>query len=173
MGMLRMFIAISIDKRTKDALRTIQNRLRSYAVKGNFSLIDNFHVTLAFLGQIEAKRAGQALWAIRETEVAPMMLTFDRAGRFRRENGDVWWIGIRKNAGLSALQKNLAENLAQAGFQLEKRPFKPHLTLGRQIVAKISPEDMDVQPINMEVQGIHLMVSQRINNVLTYSEITQ
>ena len=43
----------------------------------------------------------------------------------------VIWIGIQAPAGLEALQHGIEAAAATLGYPGEKRPFSPHLTIGR------------------------------------------
>ena len=59
--------------------------------------------------------------------------------------------------------------LERTSFPVEKRPFKPHLTLGRQVVLQGRPEEFP--PVKMEVDRISLMKSERLAGTLTYTEV--
>ncbi|HBS93496.1 MAG TPA: hypothetical protein DEA85_05705, partial [Firmicutes bacterium] len=69
----------------------------------------------------------------------------------------------------------LSESLSQKGFVLERRPYKPHLTLGRELVLKeeINPREFQktIEPMRLEVAKISLMQSERIAGRLKYTEI--
>jgi len=71
-------------------------------------------------------------------DFAPFELTFERIGRFERRGGDLWWAGIALTRDLKELQNALSRGMASVGFELDSRPFKPHVTLARQILEKIT-----------------------------------
>lgn len=50
---IRVFIAIDFDKATKSYLENIKNKLEDYCIKGRFTRIENFHMTLQFIGELE------------------------------------------------------------------------------------------------------------------------
>ena len=50
---MRLFIAINFDDSFKTGLLNIINTLKRNGIKGNFTLSDNLHLTLVFLGEIE------------------------------------------------------------------------------------------------------------------------
>ena len=93
-------------------------------------------------------------------------------GRFQRSGGDIWWMGVAENDALSALQQQVAAALTKAGFSLEKRKFRPHLTLGREVVLEPSFNaeafSKSLPPARLQVKEIVLMESRRINGVLQY-----
>lgn len=55
----------------------------------------------------------------------PFSLSFDRAGRFRREEGDVCYLSCAESPPLLAVQRRLARGLTERGFALEDRRFRP------------------------------------------------
>lgn len=105
-----------------------------------------------------------------------LTLQFDRSGHFpKAHGGDIWWIGLKNNNKLNRLQRRLSRELASVGFELEKRRFKPHLTLARQVRLRpeISTNDfkLEIKPFSADIGKISLMSSDRIDGVLTYCEI--
>ena len=48
---MRLFIAINLYDNFKSALTSMQDDLRSQHVGGNYSPIENLHITLAFIGE--------------------------------------------------------------------------------------------------------------------------
>ena len=48
---MRLFIAIRLDRHIRDGLESIQLYLRDNGIKGNFTKIENLHLTLAFIGE--------------------------------------------------------------------------------------------------------------------------
>ena len=56
---MRLFIAINLNKETKNKLLALYDELRNSSVRGKFSLPENLHVTLAFLGECDYKQADE------------------------------------------------------------------------------------------------------------------
>ena len=48
---MRLFIAINLSDDMKDALRAAQNTMRRAGVRGNYTPVENMHLTLAFIGE--------------------------------------------------------------------------------------------------------------------------
>jgi 2'-5' RNA ligase len=172
---MRLFYAVNFEPAVIKRLVDIQDALRAQVVRGSFTLEDNLHLTLAFIGEVPEDRSGP-LRRIAETfQMAPFELRLNGLGRFRREGGDILWLGIAENRSLVSIYNKLSEQIAGAGFKLEKRTFTPHLTLARQ--ARLRPEfDLSaysrrLEPIDTEVKKVSLMKSERLNGRLTYTEI--
>ncbi|MFR1803136.1 MAG: RNA 2',3'-cyclic phosphodiesterase, partial [Faecalispora jeddahensis] len=101
---MRLFLAVNFDDATKHRIQAVQQRLYE-AAQGEFSRLENLHLTLAFLGEVPAQRAATVRRAMDRTGVVPLNLTFDQIGFFRRDGGDIWWIGLAENPALLRLQQ--------------------------------------------------------------------
>ena len=170
---MRLFIAVNFQDEIKDSLCDCIDRLKKVSVQGNFTRRENLHLTLAFLG--ETDRVPSARRAMDAAQGQPFELSFGDFGRFYRRGGDIYWIGVKPNSALTALQKSLCAELRREGFSLEAREFKPHLTLGREV---LPAPDFDreafrraIPSMHMMVEKISLMKSERLNGRLTYTEI--
>jgi len=132
---IRSFIAVVLPPSIVDYINNIKETLYPYRFKIRWVKPENIHLTFKFLGDINAadiEAAGAAMdRAVEET--APITLSVKGAGVFPGiKRPRVVWLGMGGQVPLLiALQKVLDENLAAAGFEKEKRPFKAHLTLGR------------------------------------------
>ncbi len=167
---MRLFLAINFDPQTKERILVVQRRLKELG-RGSFSHPDNLHLTLAFLGEVAPGRVSAIREAMDGLTVPAMRLTFSHAGRFRREGGDIWWLGLEPNQPLARLQKELSGSLRGKGFALENRPFSPHITLARQVTLQqnIDPDSLLEAPFTAKADTVSLMLSERIGSRLTYT----
>lgn len=167
---MRLFIAINFDDSTKGKIIEVQNRLRALG-KGRFSVPENLHLTLAFLGEISEDRIGDIKAAMDRVDVPVQTLVFERVGCFRRDS-ELWWIGLKKTPALMRLQQELSDALTDAGFRLEKRSFKPHITLAREMhIGQADPKKLLLRAFDTKVNAMSLMLSHRPNGKLTYTEL--
>ena len=68
------------------------------------------------------------------------------------------------------MHRALTGELGWAGFPLEKRPFRPHLTLARQVDPALPlAELLPAGPFSTRVEEMHLMRSERLGGRLTYT----
>ncbi len=172
---MRLFIAINFSEPTRRALLAARERLRSLTGgRGGFTQDTNLHLTLAFLGEVEPERAALAAEAMRAAQGRALTLVIDRAGRFAREGGDIWWAGASSAPALSAYQRRLARELARRGFELEKRRFNPHVTLARR-VPDVLPPDVRLleRPIIERVGAASLMRSELGRGAPKYTELAR
>lgn len=167
--MMRLFIAVNFSAATKEKLLTLRDELRTRSTRGNFSLPENLHLTLVFLGECSPQQTAAAKAVLDAAPVAPFTLTIDRVGCFRRQGGDIWWAGACENKTLTALQQDVAERLTVLGFSLDNRNFSPHITLGRGVLTECKP--WPIEAFGEVVAGIELMKSERMGGKLVYTPI--
>ena len=166
---MRLFIAVSFNDDTVNGLLALRDALRSRSERGRFSPIENLHLTLAFLGECDAKQVADAKTVMAEIVFDPFGIEIERVGRFKRDFGDLWWAGVRISEPLSALHDDLVQKLVNVGFNLENRKFNPHITLGREIVTDAEP--WIVRAFGETVSSIELMKSERISGKMVYTAI--
>lgn len=136
MSLLRAFIAIEIPPEIHQAIEIktapIRAKLTSSLVRWVPS--GNVHLTLKFLGDISpasVEMLSQML-SLEVNQHRAFEMEFGELGAFpnpRRPR--VIWIGIQAPAMLEALQHGIEAASATLGYPDEKRPFSPHLTIGR------------------------------------------
>ena len=172
---MRLFFAVIFENTVKDRFLTVQNDLRKHSLRGNFTLYDNLHLTLVFIGEVTESRADILRGIAGSLTVEPFMLRFDHLGRFRRNGGDLIWIGTQKSTQLLSLHESLASQIRLAGFQVEARPYTPHLTLARGAQFNegfsLNGYSNAFKPIDVQVTRASLMQSERKNGRLTYTAL--
>jgi 2'-5' RNA ligase len=172
---LRLFFAVELPSEIREAAAAHAARLRREfpAVRANWPRPESLHLTLKFLGEVEAIRidALHHAAAAAAAGLAPFALTIEGAGTFSpRGAARILWLGVRDDSGqLSRLHFRLDKECAQAGFPRESRPFRPHLTLARlralqrvEFVAALSDKHLRLPfgPHAFQVSGFVLMRSE-------------
>ena len=168
---MRLFVAINFNDETRTKLIALRDELRRKAERGRFSAPENIHLTLVFLGECDSEQTAKAKAAMDAVTLEPLAVTIDRLGRFRRDGGDIWWAGIYESEPLLKLYHDLTDELTASGFELEKRKYSPHVTLGREVVTKVKEPPREIEPFSETVSVIELMKSERISGKLTYTAI--
>jgi 2'-5' RNA ligase len=164
---MRLFIAFNFDDEAKSKLLRTQAAMRHAAASGNFTRPENLHLTLVFLGETPQGRVGDICRVMDSAPSKPLTLQFAGTGKF----GDTWWVGIEQNPALAGLYNQLTLDLKEAGFPIEGRPFKPHLTLAREVRLPDGTEVAEAEGFSTEVRAIHLMKSERVDGRLIYTSI--
>ena len=161
---MRLFVAIRFSPAVRRALLDGVLLLRGQG-RGTFTQAENLHLTLAFLGETDRESAaGEALAAVC-AQAAPFSMTVGGLGRF----GDIWWAGVAENARLERLALEVQQALRARGFSIERRPWKPHVTLVRRW--RGPQPAVRVPDTAMTVDRISLMASRRTAGRLVYTEL--
>jgi 2'-5' RNA ligase len=169
---MRLFVALNFNDDTRARLAALSGELASRCDRGSFVPPENLHLTLAFLGECGAAQTSVAKAALDAVEFGPIDIRFDLVGRFRREGGDIWWLGVDESAPLMGLQRNLADALTASGLALDGRRFRPHVTLARRALAGPGPWSVEpFGPFGETVRRLYLMESKHIEGRLTYTAI--
>ncbi|MCL2472597.1 MAG: RNA 2',3'-cyclic phosphodiesterase, partial [Treponema sp.] len=79
---MRLFIAVNFNGDTIKKILEIQNRIRSQSQKGSFTREENFHLTLAFLGETPGEKVDTLCMIIKDIRADPFELSFTRTGCF-------------------------------------------------------------------------------------------
>jgi RNA 2',3'-cyclic 3'-phosphodiesterase len=145
MKTIRSFVAAKLDLLTVRSLSNMQLELKERCRRANIEASwvppPNMHVTVRFLGEIGEPMA----YAIKDM-LQPIASRFHSTevscrgvGAFPDlNNPTVIWAGLGEGAeDLGGLYKLVSDRLLSAGFAIEDRPFRPHITIGR---VKKAPE---------------------------------
>ena len=135
---IRSFVALKTPPGWDDRLRELQGELgNSLREVGKFRWVkpEQLHLTLRFLGHItpeqveEVKRTLSTVAA----DISPFQLSYAGLGCFPRPSAPrVLWAGIAmRDQTLPTLHEEISTTTAEIGQPLEKREFRPHLTLAR------------------------------------------
>jgi len=161
---MRLFIAINFSESIKKELIRQINSLKEQSRYGNFTRIENLHLTLAFIG--ESTRISDIKKVMDGVTQDSFNISIKGSGRF----GSLYRVGLKKESKLFDIAEYLRNELDKNGFSIDKKPFSPHITIAREIVSD-SPISLSVKETDMTVNKISLMRSDRINGKLTYTEI--
>jgi 2'-5' RNA ligase len=186
MEQVRCFIAVELTQDIKDALSQLQGQLKTGQFPVKWVNPYGIHLTLKFLGNVDAGMTGQISEAIKEAAqgASPFNLEIKELGVFpnlRRVN--VIWVGIGGEVEkLLQLQKGIESSLERLNFAPEARAFTPHLTLGRvrdqaspderqklgELIAGTKFETAHTLPVN----SVSLMRSQLTREGAIYSQLS-
>lgn len=170
---MRLFVALNFEEKIRNRLYLGAQELRRHSVQARISHKDNLHLTLAFIGETNCtEQAKEALDSIKEKAFE---LNLGGYGEFFRREGSICYVHAQGGKTLQNLATAVRDSLTSRGFEIDRKPFRAHITLARQF---IPTRDFDEEKINeligshkVLVSAISLMKSERINGRLTYTEI--
>ena len=131
-GKMRAFIALEISEQLRYEVAGLARRL-GQSVSGRFVQPGNYHVTLAFLGDVDERAIAAACDALDVAcEGAPSpQLACDGLGKFGKARDATLWLGIAQNDELARIATRVRDELASRDVAFDGKPFKPHITLAR------------------------------------------
>ncbi len=131
---LRCFIAVSLPATLRSAIGEVVGKLRGIGADIKWVSDENLHLTLKFLGETDEELVDEIRNALIDklSHYAPFYIKIGGVGYFPGgRNPRVIWVGIEDPGVLEDIYKDIENAVAKLGYPREKRPFSPHLTIGR------------------------------------------
>ena len=154
---MRLFVGIDLPTDVKQTLLVFQSELRHLGVDGFWKSLDNFHITLEFLGELEIDRVSVLTEILTEvaSEYKPFELTIGGLGAFPSlKRAHTLWTAVRGNlTELNRLKHDLHHKLKSRGFELDERQFKPHITLA----SRPKLENSDLYVVETKILGQYMV----------------
>ncbi len=157
---MRAFIALELPEGFVEDVAAMA-RVLGAAVEGRFVPRQNYHVTLAFLGDIGEAQAREAMDAMDEAcaDAAEVPLRPEGLGKFGRASDATLWMGLTPAPELTSLADRLREALRSRGVPFDDKPFLPHITLARRARLPKGPLPELAFPLPSEAACITLFKS--------------
>ena len=124
---MRAFIAIDLPDDIRNRLEDLQEDLPL----GRPVDPEQMHLTLAFLGEQPDDVIESVHHALEGIRVPAFDLQLQGLGTFGDRQPTVLWAGLRDPGPVKALHDRILPALHGAGLQLERRRFRPHVTIAR------------------------------------------
>ncbi len=126
--MPRLFVAIDPAAPVRDALARL-----CHGVPGaKWVAPEQFHLTLRFIGEVEAGLLDEIAEALGDVEAPAFRLALDGVGHFPPRGAPrVLWAGVNDGTAPGRLHDRIEARLRQLGVAPDRRGFAPHVTLAR------------------------------------------
>lgn len=134
---VRVFFALEPSPLVRDSvgrcLEEIKKRAKNHAIR--WARHENLHITLQFIGEVQREHLDRLTDSVKNSllgKTKPLtvhlgeLCLFPSAYRPR-----VVVMGVPAQEALAELAKWIGEGITHAGYEVEKRPFRAHMTLGR------------------------------------------
>ncbi len=116
-----------------------------------------FHITLVFLGEVPEDKIEALKMLAEKLAFRPCELTFNRLEHWVR-SAVLCLTAETVPEPLTELVKELKRGVRKLGFKLERRPFRPHLTLARKVRKRVAACAID--PVYWPVRELALVASE-------------
>ncbi len=160
---MRLFIAIRLSEDLQTSVTATMHSLKKAGVKGSYVPSGNLHLTLAFLGEVQDRAPVQE--ALQAVHFKPFRLSLSEMGNF----GDLLWIGLKGNQGLSGLARDIRTALDSAEISYDRAKFVPHITIVRKAAGKW--KTVPAPRGEMMVRKVSLMKSEQKDGKRVYTEV--
>lgn len=174
---LRLFLAIDLSDVEKQALHCVAYELHSQFKDGRIHPEERYHVTLHFFEEAPEGRLKDIRRAMHRAAegVKPFTIVTGGPGIFGNPENAVVWIGLSEgNEELDALHWKLEGLLTREGFLEDARPFRPHITLGREIDTTAWPTPMAevaLPSMNLQANALTLLESKIVDGRPVYEPL--
>ncbi|MEH6905473.1 RNA 2',3'-cyclic phosphodiesterase [Neobacillus drentensis] len=143
------FFAVRIPEQTKLRMQEHIEKIKERIPFSRWVHYQDLHITLAFLGSAPPDKLKQAENQVQEAlkDVQTFTLKINKLGFFGNvDSPRVFWADTEESKNLQSIRNKVFFACEEAGFQLETRPFRPHITLARKWKGE--------QPFHPELLGL-------------------
>jgi len=167
--MKRLFFALWPNNETRKQIDTFNKSIKSDNLKKVQR--DNLHITLVFLGNVDAKAEATLRQTVESISLQPFVLQFDQLNYWQKPR-ILCLATQRYDPQLSILVNALKKTAEQCDIKTEKRPYQPHITLARKARTMIKIETPCIEwqaqsfclvESRSTVNGVHYQVLQNWN----------
>lgn len=145
----KLFVAVDPSTEAVDHLGRVVDGLRVSRANApghstRLTRRENWHITLAFLGDVPSTRVAVASAVMQEVAAGalPLRLNVAGGGTFGGRRNPILWTGVGGEVdALRRLARLLQRSLRRARLPVDERPPRPHLTIARP-GDRVPPDDL-------------------------------
>ncbi|QPQ29252.1 RNA 2',3'-cyclic phosphodiesterase [Lysinibacillus sp. JNUCC 51] len=128
------FIAVPLPSDIKAALNDKCEKMKTDVPFKRWVHQEDYHITLAFLGHADEKQLQDVMDEARKNllNIPPFELCIQGFKTFgRQEYPRILWADLLESQQLNIVQELVYQDCMKVGFELDKKPFIPHITVAR------------------------------------------
>ena len=165
---LRTFIAITLNSEIQQFLSRTQDHLKKLGCDIKWVKPENIHFTLKFLGDVKLKKIDEVKQTLENLakNMQPVDIELTQLGAFPNvQRPRILWAGIKdEEKRITQFAKLLEDHFGKIGFKKEKKPFSPHLTIGR----IRSPKNLNLLSEMISKYSLPVDLKQTAQNITLY-----
>lgn len=130
----RLFIAVAIPENVLDVIINLRDEIYPEHKSVKWEDRNKLHITLKFLGDVEQNKIPGVSAVLKNIakKNSSFNISFSKFRMFYfKRNPRILWLGVKYSSALYSIRNELEKQLSDAGFEIERKKFKPHLTLLR------------------------------------------
>lgn len=166
---MRLFIGIALEDTLKQQCYEVGQALHN-KTQGNLTARDNYHLTLAFLGELDDNQRDRVIAQLNTLKFSEFSLFTQDLGTFQKGERWIYYLGLAANPALKALYQTVLKLIEPLDIPIHGT-FHPHITLIRQ--GKPYPIEIlkSIEPKRIAVNQVTLFLSHNVQGQLTYTPI--
>ena len=158
---MRVFVAIDLPREVKDELILSSQIVEDNSISCSLVPETNYHITIAFLGDIEINQLETLKKCLDETFDKSFDLSILGFEKFTRSYGDIIF---RKAVIAEDIYQKInyfRDYIKENGVPHDGEKFKPHITISRQTYFKegLNTESFKLKPIKCHIDKITIFES--------------
>lgn len=135
--MPRLFVAVDLPPECTAKLQTLQTS----DLDARWTAPDQYHITLRFVGDADTDQTEQIRSRLEDIDLPSFQIGGEGLDVFpSMRKPRVLVVHVNEEPGLMTLQERIDEIVVTMGFDEERNPFNPHITIGR--LKNSSPRDV-------------------------------
>lgn len=124
----RLFVGLELPRNCRETLEALNPRIQGL----RWLPSDQLHLTMSFLGDVDASREQGLTTAFAEVRVPPFFLPIRGVGTFGGAMPTVVWAGVGNgHPHLFSLHRRIQDAVLHENLEPDLKPFHPHITIGR------------------------------------------
>ncbi|ANH05966.1 MULTISPECIES: RNA 2',3'-cyclic phosphodiesterase [Shinella] len=131
--MPRLFVALEVPRNAAMSLSLLRGGLPG----ARWIDVENFHITLRFIGDIDGRTADEVVDKLDRIERPEFQLALSGLGSFGSKKPHSVFAGVTQAPEMYALQGEIERICQRLGLPADPRKFTPHVTLARLRNARI------------------------------------
>ncbi len=158
MATKRLFFALWPTVEITQSIKQNTDQIKK-SISGKFVASSNWHITLAFLGNIDSKTRACLIEQANKIKCTPFSIKFNNILYFK--NPKILCYGLNKNTDtkdLNLLVQACKEIQNKCGLQSETRQFLPHITIVRKV--KKPQTEIKINPTSWQANEFVLVSSE-------------
>lgn len=172
MSVIRAFIAIDLSEEIQTQLQEIISELtrKTGDAPVRWVPVENIHLTLKFLGDVSVANLDMLKEILGNISAnhSKFSISVGGIGAYPKPHQPrVIWVGVEAPPELISVQRNIEAEAARLGYTRERRPFSPHLTLGRVSRSASAKEVRTIADV-LEAYKLGFVGVTRVNEIFLY-----
>ncbi len=168
---MRLFFGLSLPQEVRFITAACAQAAQN-TIPGRYTLPENHHITLAFLGEVSEQQLPCACGVLARCakDFPAPRLALDGFSHFGKAHNGILILRVKSDPPLDQLHDRLTAALRGEGLPFDPGPFSPHITLARH--AQVPNPLPACPPLSFSASQAHVFLSARdTENVLRYTPL--